>query len=101
MGASRTLTRGVDTSRGGTRVVVAGYEGVHQRIADGHERWIVVIDGRTIAIDLKAKPRTSRADLAEAHTIIDSIRTAPTDNVLNDLGYKLVFTLTNNDWDSG
>jgi hypothetical protein len=29
------------------------------------------------------------------------MRTEPTDNVLNEAGFKLVFTLTTNDWDSG
>ena len=85
----------------GTPVVVAGYDGIYRRIDARLEQWRLDVEGRTIVIDLKAKPGTSRADLVEAHTIIDSMRTAPTDNVLNDLGYKLVFTLTTNDWDSG
>jgi hypothetical protein len=51
-----------------------------------------------IDISLTAEPGTSQPDLAEAHAIIDSIRAEPSDN---NLGFRLVFTLTTSDWDSG
>lgn len=50
-----------------------------------------------IAIRLEARPGTSQADLADAHAIVDSMRAEPWDN---GLGFRLVFTLTNNAWDS-
>ena len=37
-------------------------------------------------------------ELADAHAIIESIRMEPQDN---RLGFRLDFTLTTNDWDSG
>ena len=45
-----------------------------------------------------AEPGTSEADLAEAHAIIDSMRTEANDS---RYGFRLVFTITTNDWDSG
>ena len=62
------------------------------------EEWVVEIEGRTIAIHLTARPDTSSADLADALGIIESMRTEPQDN---GLGFRLVFTLTTSDWDSG
>jgi hypothetical protein len=83
-------------------VNVAGHEGIYRRIdarqGDEQEEWVVDIDGTTISILLTAARRTSASDLAEAHAIIDSFRVEPQDN---DLGFRLVFTLTSNDWDSG
>jgi hypothetical protein len=82
-----------------TAVTVAGYPGIYRRIDDfDMEKWIVNIDGRMIDISLTAEPGTSQADLDEAHAIIDSIRAEPSDN---NLGFRLVFTLTTDDWDSG
>jgi hypothetical protein len=63
-----------------------------------HQAWYVDIEGTTIAIRLTARPDTSEADLAEALAIIDSMRTEAMDT---NLGFRLVFTLTTNDWDSG
>lgn len=87
---------------GSMAVTVAGHEGIYRRIDPGHgdqqEEWIVDIDGATISILLTAARRTSESDLAEAHAIIQSMRTEPQDN---DLGFRLVFTLATNDWDSG
>ncbi|HEY6567688.1 MAG TPA: hypothetical protein VI341_09230 [Actinomycetota bacterium] len=83
---------------GATAATVAGHDGIYARIDPRRERWIVDIEGTTIAIRLEARPGTSQSDLAEAHAIIESIRTEPRDN---DLGFRLVFTLTTDDWDSG
>ena len=47
---------------------------------------------------LKAKPDTSQAEITEAVEIINSMHTEPRDK---DLGFRLVFTITTNDWDSG
>jgi hypothetical protein len=41
---------------------------------------------------------TSEADLTEAHAIIASMYTEAQDNLY---GFRLVFRLTTNDWDSG
>ncbi len=83
---------------GATATTVAGHDGIHRRIDPRNEWWIVDIEGTTIAIYLAARPGASQADLAEAHAIIGSMRTEPRDNVL---GFRLVFTLTTDDWDSG
>ena len=79
-------------------MVVAGHDGFYRRVDDRRERWMVDIEGEPVGIQLTAKPGTSRADLAEAHAIIDSMRTEPADY---GLGFRLVFTLTSSDWDSG
>jgi len=84
---------------GGEKMVtVAGHDALHRRIDARTEEWIVGIRGRTIAIRLKAKPGTSDDDLAEAHAIIKSMRTEPRDT---NLGFRLVYTLKTDDWDSG
>ena len=59
---------------------------------------MVEIEGTTIAIHLSTRRGTAQAELAEAQAIIASMRTErrPT-----SLGFRLVFTLTTNDWDSG
>jgi hypothetical protein len=95
-----TFSRGASglNGDGATAVTVGGYEGIHQQISALREKWYVDIDGTSILILLSAEPGTSHADLAEARAIIDSIRTEPMDN---RLGFRLVFTLSTNDWDSG
>ncbi len=55
-------------------------------------------EGTTMTIRLVVKQGTSQADLTEAHAIIDSIRTELGDYLR---GFRLVFTLPTNDWDSG
>lgn len=93
-----------------TAVTVAGHEGTYRRIDPQQderavdrgfvlgEEWIVDIDGTTVVIHLVAREGTSRADLADAHAIIDSMRYEPQTNAL---GFSLVFRLTNSEWDSG
>jgi hypothetical protein len=81
-----------------TAVTVAGHDGIYRRVNAREEEWIVDIEGTTIAINLTTRSGTSEAEQAEAHAIIDSMRTEATDN---RLGFRLVFTLTTNDWDSG
>lgn len=92
------LPEGSVTNDGGSAVTFAGHDAIHRRIDDLREAWIVEIEGTAIAIHLTARIGTSAADLAEAHAIIDSMRTEPSDN---DLGFRLVFRLTTDDWDSG
>jgi len=88
----------------GTAVTVAGHDGIYRLIDAGteispmREQWLVEIEGTTISIVLSARPGTSEADLAEAHAIIDSMFTEPRDT---DLGFRLVFRLETDDWDSG
>ena len=83
---------------GGTPVIVAGHDALYRTIGARFEEWIVFIEGKTINILLNAKPGTSATDLAEAHAIITSMRTEPRDTAL---GFRLVFRLSTNDWDSG
>ena len=97
--ARSEIGSGGDNLADGTPVVVAGYDGYYRKVDDRRERWRVDIEGTPVAIQLTAKPGTSRADFAEAHAIIDSLRTAPSDH--QSIGFSLVFTLTSNDWDSG
>jgi hypothetical protein len=83
---------------GATAVTVAGHDGMYKRLSDRLEQWIVAIEGTTVAIKLESRPGVSNTDLAEAHAVIESMRTEPRDN---DLGFVLLFTLTTDDWDSG
>lgn len=92
------LPDGSISNFGATEVTVAGYNGIHRQIDALREEWLVDIEGRVIAITLIVEPDTAQADLAEAYAIIDSIRTEPMDNYL---GFRLVFELSTNDWDSG
>ncbi len=92
------LPEGSVASTGGNAVTIAGHDAIHRRIDDRQEVWIVDIEETTIAIHLTTEPDTSAADLTEAYAIIDSMRTEPQDN---DLGFRLVFLLTTDHWDSG
>jgi hypothetical protein len=90
------LDPGSDSATDGVPVAVAGYDGIYHAPDARHEEWTVDIEGRTTLIRLTAEPGANRAALAEAHAIIDSMRTEVIDH-----GFRLVFTLTSNDWDSG
>jgi len=66
--------------------------------ADGvrTERWAADFENRRVTILVEAQPDTTPAELAEAHVIIKSIRSEPT-----DIGaFRLTFTLPDG-WDSG
>ena len=54
--------------------------------------------GRRSPSAWNSRPGASKADLAEAHAIIESMRTEPQNN---RLGFMLLFTLATDDWDSG
>lgn len=82
----------------GTAVTVAGHDAIYRRIDALHEEWIVFIEARTIAIRLAVRPSTSQATLNEAYSIIGSMRTEPQPG---SPPFRLVFTLTTDDWDSG
>jgi hypothetical protein len=97
--------------RGQTAVSVAGFEGTYRQFIGGRqspgpswmnglptEEWMVDIQGTTVTILLIAEHGARETELADAHAIIGSIRAEPQDN---DLGFRLDFTLTTNDWDSG
>jgi Tol biopolymer transport system component len=92
------VPKGAIPDDGATATTVAGHDGIYKQIDAEREQWIVDIEGTTIAIRLEARPGTSQADLADAYAILGSMRTQPRDN---DLGFRLVFALTTNDWDSG
>ena len=83
------------TPSGATAVTVAGHNGMYRRIGAQQEEWIVDIEGKTITIRLTARPGTSQAELAEAYAIIGSMRAEVHG------GFRLIFTLTTDDWDSG
>jgi len=97
-GASNQAEAGSESAGDRVAALVAGHEAIYQRLDERHERWIVDIEGTTIVIRLDAERGTSRADMSDAHAIIDSMHTEPSER---KLGFKVVFTLTNNDWDSG
>jgi hypothetical protein len=90
----------------GTSVTVFGYEGSYLRYTGDPnagrrascEQWMVDIQGTTVTIKLCAKPGAPADEIVEAHDIIESIRVEPWSG---DLGFRLVFTLTTNTWDSG
>jgi hypothetical protein len=83
---------------GSSAVTVAGHDASYRRIDGLREEWIVDIAETRIRIRLSARPGTSQADLADAHEIIASMRAESQDS---DLGFRLLFTLTNSEWDSG
>jgi hypothetical protein len=79
-------------------VTVAGYDATYRRADALREQWIVHIEGKTVVISVNVEPGTSDGDLDEAHAIIESMRVEPMDT---NLGFRLVFTLKTDDWDSG
>ena len=90
---------GEDTNLSGATVAtVAGHDGIYRQIDAQQEEWIVEIEGTTIAIRFTALPGTSQAELAEAYAIIGSMRAEPHDN---RRGFRLIFTIATDDWDSG
>ena len=106
-----TISVGPDTpvAAGGTAVTIAGHSGWYRRVVEPEpsfailgtpvtEEWTVEINRATVVIRLAAKPGASDAGLADAHAIIDSLRSEPSGQVA---GFRLVFRLTNHDWDSG
>jgi hypothetical protein len=86
---------------GATHVTVAGHNATHTQIDDLElaEEWIVDFPERCLAIRLTARLGTSQADLDEAHAIIESLTYEPRDPPLT--GFRLIFRLTTDDWDSG
>ena len=86
------------TPSGAMPASVAGHDGSYRRIDALREEWIVDVGGATIAIRFTANPGTSQAELAEAYAIIGSMRTEAHDN---PFGFRLIFTLATDDWDSG
>ena len=94
----------------GQCAIVAEHEGTYRRFTgkvsptmaldrdDAGEEWMVDIRGTTIVITLAADPLTPEAELAEAYEIIESISVDPQDS---ELGFRLIFTIPTNTWDSG
>lgn len=81
--------------------VIAGFEGTHRQLpgdANGvrTEVWVVDIEGTKITISVSAQPDVTEAELAEAHTIVESIRTEPWET---QAGFRMIFTLPAG-WDS-
>jgi len=97
----------------GECVIVAGHEGTYRRFTgqgssalsrspvdrdDAVEEWVVDIEGTTIVITLVADPLTPKAEVADAHEIIESFAVDP---AAGDLGFRLIFTVPTDTWDSG
>jgi hypothetical protein len=80
----------------GTRF--AGYPATLRRPDQDHSEWYVNFNGTTMVIELTFEPGASEADRQEGYAIIESFVYEPRDT---RLGFRLVFTLTSNDWDSG
>jgi hypothetical protein len=84
-------------------VTVAGSAAMYRELpavgsaGDIREEWIVDINGTTVSIRLRAHAGTTETELAEAHAVVDSIRSEPQKD---DPGFVLIFTLPNG-WDSG
>lgn len=94
---------------GATAVTVVGHGGWYRRLVEPEpsvdvdslrdfEEWIVDFGGTAVAIRIHAKPGASRAELDEAHAIVDSMRYEPAPR---KPGFMLVFTIRTGDWDSG
>ena len=86
---------------GPNAITVAGYDGTYQELPTGRdgvrtEIWLVDIDGTRVTFTVEAQPGTTAAELAEAHAILGSIRSEPTDGAR----IRLTFTLPKG-WDSG
>ena len=92
-------------------MTVAGCEAIYRRFDGGEdslsgdfaeggtvEEWMVDIQGTTVTISIAAKSGAPEAEVAEAQEIVQSIRAEPQDSVL---GFRLLFTLKTNTWDSG
>lgn len=90
--------KGLVPGHGGTAVTIAGHDAIYQRIDERRERWIVDIEAMTIDIRVTAASDAHPAHLAEGHAIIDSLRA---EAWCSEFGFRLVFTLTTDDWDSG
>jgi hypothetical protein len=93
-----TLPELMVPAEGATPDVVAGHDGLYYRAGRNREEWFVRIEGHWIVIGVTWGRYSSPVALADAEAIVASMRTEPRDNAL---GFRLVFTLTNNDWDSG
>lgn len=85
------------TDEDATPVTIGGYDGLYRQFAGGKE-WILKIEGTTVSILVRMTPDVSEESVADVHAIVNSIRIQPEDN---ELGFSLVFTLTNDYWDSG
>jgi hypothetical protein len=92
----------------GTPAIIFGYEGSYLRFTGDPttggprascEQWMVDIQGTTVTIKLCAKPGAPADEIVEAHEIVESMRVESP--YTSDLGFRLVFTLTTNTWDSG
>jgi hypothetical protein len=94
----RALAGGVIEEDDGTPTTVAGHDGRYELLSDLSERWMVDVDGTVVSITLTARAGTIEEEIAEAHAIIESMRTEP-DN--STMGFRLIFTLATDDWDSG
>lgn len=102
IGVSITFQSSGARESGPTPVTVARYEGTYEQRplrGDGirTELWRVDFEDTTVVITVEAQPSTTASELAEAHAIIESIRSEPTET---PAGFRLIFTLPDG-WDSG
>ena len=83
---------------GWTPTTVAGRPGAHRQLNEFQDVWRVEIHGTALEIRLTTRPDTNHSEIEEGRAIVASMYTEkrPT-----ELGWRLVFILTTNDWDSG
>lgn len=97
-----TIGEGGVLKDGASPATVAGHDALYQSIEsdDGRlqEDWQVEVDDVPIHIRLIASPEASEAELAEAHAIIDSLYYM---EPVGRVGFRLVFRLATENWDSG
>ena len=89
---------GAAADDGWTTTAVAGRAARYRRTGPREEQWRVEIHGTTLDIALTTRVGTSEVELDEAHGIVGSLRPQRRDT---DLGFRLVFRLVTDDWDSG
>ena len=89
---------GTDLDDGWTPATVAGHDGHYRQTGPREEEWLVEIRGTTMTIQLTTRRGTRNVEQEEGHAIIDSMAAQKRDT---QLGFRLVFRLRTNDWDSG
>ena len=80
-----------------TPVSIAGHQGRYLHITPLLEEWNIDFDGTLLGISLLVERGASQADIDEANAMIDSLEYEQRDT---PLGFRLVFRLPSEHWDS-